>query len=74
MMKKRFIFIITAIIIMAAIPIALASSYVGNINSGKFHYSDCNSVGRMNPNNKVYFNTRDEAISAGYTPCKRCNP
>ncbi|WP_243276872.1 Ada metal-binding domain-containing protein [Desulfallas sp. Bu1-1] len=24
--------------------------------------------------NRVYFKTREEAVSAGYTPCKRCNP
>ena len=52
----------------------LAASYVGNVNSMKFHYADCYFVNKMNPENKAYFDTRDEAIAAGYVPCKRCNP
>jgi methylphosphotriester-DNA--protein-cysteine methyltransferase len=28
----------------------------------------------MNPANKVPFATRDEAIQAGYVPCKVCRP
>ncbi|MFQ9572002.1 MAG: Ada metal-binding domain-containing protein [Dialister invisus] len=28
----------------------------------------------MKDRNKIYFDTRDEAINAGYVPCKRCNP
>ncbi|MBR4151952.1 MAG: hypothetical protein IKT98_03245, partial [Selenomonadaceae bacterium] len=24
--------------------------------------------------NKVFMNTREEAINAGYIPCKKCNP
>ena len=73
-MKKQFIFIMSVIALLTVMPVVLASNYVGNANSGKFHYSDCNAVGKMNPNNKVYFNSRDEAIAAGYIPCKRCNP
>ena len=52
----------------------LAANYVGNANSKKFHFADCSMVNKMNPANKVYMNTRDEAIAAGYVPCKRCNP
>jgi hypothetical protein len=52
----------------------LASNYVGNANSKKFHYADCSMVDKMNPANKVFMNTREEAINAGYVPCKKCNP
>lgn len=51
-----------------------SSSYIGNSNSMKFHYTTCTWVGKMNPANKVPFATRDEAISAGYVPCKVCKP
>ncbi len=52
-----------------------ACNYVANTNSYKFHYPYCSSVDQMAEHNKWYFNgTRDELISAGYEPCKRCNP
>ena len=52
----------------------LSSSYIGNAHTHKFHYSDCRYVGRMNEDNKVYFESRDEAVDAGYVPCKVCRP
>lgn len=51
------------------------ASYVANTNTGKFHYPSCSSVDDMKEENKMLFNgTRDELISEGYVPCKRCNP
>jgi len=50
------------------------AAYIGNANTKKFHYAWCDSVGDMNPENQVPFATREEAIAAGYVPCKRCNP
>ena len=51
-----------------------SASYVGNANSGKFHESYCSSVSKMSENNKVFFSSRNDAISQGYIPCKICNP
>ena len=49
-------------------------SYIGNANSYKFHSLDCSSVDQMNESNKVFMETREEAIDRGFEPCKRCNP
>ena len=49
-------------------------NYVGNKNTKKFHKADCSSVSSMKAQNKVYMNTRDEAISSGYEPCEKCKP
>lgn len=48
--------------------------YVGNSNTKKFHDPDCYSAGTISPEHLVYFSTRQQAISAGYVPCKNCNP
>ena len=48
--------------------------YVGNRNSKKFHYPNCNSVGQMKDSNKVILYSREEATDKGYQPCKNCNP
>lgn len=49
--------------------------YMANTNTGKFHYPDCESVDRMNEENKYPFQgTRDELIAEGFVPCEKCTP
>lgn len=55
-------------------PAPTTGSYIANRNTGKFHHSYCGSVDQMNPANKVPYATREQAVSAGYVPCKNCNP
>ena len=50
------------------------TTYIGNYNSKKFHYSWCASAKKMSNSNKVYLSSRSEAISRGYDPCKNCRP
>lgn len=35
---------------------------------------DCRSGMRMRPSNRVFFLTWEDAIAAGYRPCKKCRP
>lgn len=60
----------------AVAPVAPASTssdgYIGNKNSKKFHLPTCSTLPAEH--NRVYFKTREEAVNAGYTPCKRCDP
>lgn len=51
-----------------------SGSYVGNSNTGKFHFSSCSSVSKMSDRNKVFFSNRNAAVNQGYVPCKICNP
>ena len=51
-----------------------SSSYVGNLNSGKFHKTECKEAEKMSEKNKIYFTSREDAISNGYVGCKVCNP
>lgn len=60
-------------------PVTIAETvgidYIINLNTGKFHYSDCPSVNQMAEHNKKeYTGDRDDLILQGYEPCKRCNP
>ena len=48
--------------------------YIGNKNSHVFHAPDCGSLKKMSEKNKVAFDSRDEAIEAGYKPCSSCDP
>lgn len=58
----------------APTPVPFVATYIGNAHTYKFHYSSCRYVRMMNDGNKVYFDSRDEAINDGYVPCKVCKP
>lgn len=50
----------------------LEEQYIGNKNSQIFHRPTCSSL--PNEENRVYFENKEEALSAGHRGCKRCNP
>lgn len=51
------------------------TTYILNTNTKKFHYPYCSSVDQMKESNKQEFvGNRDDIISQGYEPCKKCNP
>lgn len=52
-----------------------AGGYVLNTNRHKFHLPGCPSVETISPKNRKDVNeSREQIISEGYEPCKRCNP
>ncbi len=53
-------------------PPATATVYIGNKNSQIFHSPDCSSLPKEE--NRIYFDSRSDALSAQYTPCSRCKP
>jgi hypothetical protein len=48
--------------------------YVASKNSKVFHNPECQWANKINPENLVGYNSRDEATRAGRRPCKTCNP
>lgn len=51
-----------------------AFAYVGNSNSFKFHTEGCRFERKIRNDHRVYFKTKNEALHAGYVPCKVCRP
>lgn len=49
-------------------------TYVGSAQSDKFHYPGCRWAKKIKSGNLITFNSREEAINAGYGPCGTCNP
>ncbi len=49
---------------------AASELYIGNRNSKKFHAPDCDSL--PTEKNRVEFDSYQDAIEAGYTPCGGC--
>lgn len=48
------------------------AGYIGNSKTKKFHLPSCKTLPAEH--NRMYFDTRDNAIQAGYTPCGNCHP
>ena len=47
-----------------------AATYIGNKNSKKFHTEDCSNLPKEE--NRVYFDSYEDAVEEGYTPCGTC--
>lgn len=47
----------------------VASSY-----SDRYHLPGCKIVSKIYPDEKVVFQSPEEAEKAGYGPCKKCHP
>ncbi|RPF49475.1 micrococcal nuclease [Thermodesulfitimonas autotrophica] len=46
--------------------------YVGNRRTKIFHRAGCRWAQKISPANRVEFGSREEAIKAGYRPCRVC--
>lgn len=46
--------------------------FVASKNGTKYHYPWCSGAQRIKEENKVWFNTKEEAEKAGYTPASNC--
>ena len=64
--------------VVPANPVTVISSkdakYFGNITTKKFHTPDCSVLKNTKSENLYYAIERDEMLSMGYSPCKKCNP
>ena len=47
-------------------------TYIGNKNTKKFHLPSCYSL--PYEKNRIYFNSRSDAVNSGYSACGRCHP
>lgn len=50
------------------------AAYVGNIGTKKFHVETCRYAVNMKDTKKITFHSIEEALQAGYSPCKTCKP
>lgn len=65
---------ISVLVAMLMLFTSTAFAYVGNTSSRKFHYDNCRAASKIKTGNCTTFDSRDEAISAGYKPCGICRP
>lgn len=54
--------------------VEVEEGYWSSSRSDKFHRPSCRWARRISPGNLVVFKNRDDALKAGYIPCKECKP
>jgi hypothetical protein len=47
-------------------------TYVASKSGTKYHLPDCSGAKRIKEENKVWFETKEQAAAAGYTPASNC--
>ena len=52
--------------------IAAGGLLVASKNGSKYHFPWCSGAQRMKEENKIWFESKEEAQSAGYEPAKNC--
>ncbi|MBI2120186.1 MAG: hypothetical protein HYT94_01015 [Parcubacteria group bacterium] len=57
---------------IANAPTKTSGKYVASKNGTKYHLSTCSSAKSISQKNKVWFDTKEEAEGAGYTPAANC--
>jgi len=74
---KHYVFLACFLGFMAATVYVLYAAdyrYVASKFSLKYHLPTCNQVRGLQEQNRIVFNTADEAVKAGYVPCGICRP
>jgi hypothetical protein len=52
--------------------VAKAGPYVASKNGSRFHLPSCPGAKQIKQENMVWFNTKNEAAAAGYSPASNC--
>ncbi len=53
---------------------ATKAMLTGSSTSKKYHLPDCRYAAKIKPENKIDFQSPEDAKRQGYLPCKSCNP
>lgn len=73
-MKKVLAAFLAVIVLVLFVTPTLASTYLANTKSGKFHFSDCRTIKHPNAVHFVSYESRDACIADGFKPCGVCRP
>lgn len=74
MRKLIFTLVIAITLAIAAMSAAASGQYVASKIRAPFHLATCKWAQKIDPQNLVWYSTREAAIADGHCPCKVCNP
>jgi hypothetical protein len=58
----------------STLPKGAKATFMGSITSKKYHRQDCRYALKIKQENRIYFQSIEDAKGQGYLPCKSCNP
>ena len=64
----------TAVFLMASLCWAGDAKLVAATYSDRYHLPSCKVAQKMAPEDMITFNSPEEAVAKGLSPCKKCNP
>jgi len=53
---------------------AISAEFWASKKTNKYHYATCKWALNIKADNLIKFNSPEEAVKAGYVPCKVCKP
>lgn len=71
---KRLLTAFFVILLLFTSIAAASGPYVASKLREPFHYASCKWAKKIDPENIVYYQTREAAIADGHRPCKVCKP
>ncbi len=74
-MKRRIVTVASILAVLSTFAaFSLAAEYWASKSSARYHVPDCQWAREIGPKDLVKFKTPEEAIRAGFQPCKMCKP
>lgn len=74
MKRKAALITIILSFIFVFVSSTMSVEFWASKHSNKYHYPTCKWAQKIKPENLIIFNSPEEAIKAGYVPCKVCKP
>ncbi len=74
MRKRCLISILILVVIVAFATVALSTEFWGSAKSKKYHIPTCRWAKKIKEDNRIVFASPEDAVKAGYEPCKTCKP
>jgi len=71
--KIKRLFISFSLIVFLFIN-AAAAEFWASKNANKYHYPTCRWAQKIKSKNLIIFKSPEDAVKAGYVPCKVCKP
>jgi methylphosphotriester-DNA--protein-cysteine methyltransferase len=74
-MKKRYLVpLVISVAIAIFVSFAMSAEFWASKGSNKYHYPTCKWAQKIKPDNLIKFGSPEQAVKAGYVPCRVCNP
>jgi hypothetical protein len=66
--------LLVAMAVFMFVSLAFSGEFYGSSRSNKYHYPGYTWARKIKPSNLVVFTSPEQAVKAGYRPCKVCAP